>query len=100
LIDGSVVASDDGANRDRLAGILNRVARIGAPAVSLRAASPDLAPALQAASDHAAMLDLELVWNLPVPYSSTNLIALELENEEQARSALSRFSKLATIGTD
>jgi hypothetical protein len=75
------------ANQDRLAGILDRIARIGVPAVSLSAASHDLAQALQASSDHAAMLDLELVWNLPVPYSATNPITLELENEEQAEGA-------------
>jgi Radical SAM superfamily/Coenzyme PQQ synthesis protein D (PqqD) len=75
------------ANQDRLTGILDRIARIEVPAVSLSAASPDLAHAMQAASDHAAMLDLELVWNLPVPYSATNPIALELENHEQAEAA-------------
>ena len=75
------------ANQARMAGILDRVARMGVPAVSLSAASLDLAPALQAARDHAAMLDMELVWNLPVPYSAANPIALELENEEQAEAA-------------
>jgi hypothetical protein len=75
------------ANQERLAGILDRVARMGVPAVSLSAASPELIPVMQAAADHAAMLDMELVWNLPTPYSAANPIALELENEEQVEGA-------------
>ena len=75
------------ANHDRLAGILDRIARIGVSAVSLSAASPDLTPAMRAAADHAAMLDMELVWNLPAPYSADNPIALELENDEQVEGA-------------
>ena len=75
------------ANQDRLAGILDRIARIGVPAVSLSAASPDLTPAMRAAADHAAMLDMELVWNLPAPYSAANPIAFELENDEQVEGA-------------
>ncbi len=75
------------ANHDRLAGILDRIARFGVPAVSLSAATAELIPAMQAAADHAAMLDLELVWNLPAPYSAANPIALELENDEQVDGA-------------
>jgi MoaA/NifB/PqqE/SkfB family radical SAM enzyme len=45
--------------------------------VSLSAADPALAGVLSAARDKAAALQLELVWNLPVPYSARHPVALE-----------------------
>lgn len=55
---------------------------LGLTAVSLSAAEPgqDLAAALAQARDAAAQIGLDLVWDLPVPYSAANPIRLELED--------------------
>ena len=45
-------------------------------------APPGLKEEVQEARQHVARLDLSLIWDLPVPYSSLNPIALEIENEE------------------
>jgi hypothetical protein len=56
---------------------LKRLAGLGVQRVSLSAADPALAGALSAARDRAAALQMELVWNLPVPYSARHPVALE-----------------------
>lgn len=60
-------------------GLLDRLAESGVTAVSLSASNPKLAPALEAARDHTDMLNLPLVWDLPVPYSAVNPVNLELD---------------------
>jgi hypothetical protein len=57
--------------------ILQRLAGMGVRRLSLSAAAPALDHALSATADKAAALQLELVWNLPVPYSARNPVALE-----------------------
>lgn len=57
--------------------ILNRLAEMGVRRVSLSAADPGLSAALRAAGDQAAARQMELVWNLPVPYSALHPVALE-----------------------
>jgi MoaA/NifB/PqqE/SkfB family radical SAM enzyme len=52
---------------------------MGANALSLSTADEGLADELQRSRDTAAMQQLELVWDLPVPYSQNNPVALELE---------------------
>lgn len=52
----------------------------GVRAVSLTTAGEDNG-ALAEARDHAAMLGLDLIWDLPVPYSSRNPISLEAESQ-------------------
>jgi len=61
--------------------ILEGLAEIGVPAVSLSSSETtnDLLMELSEARDHAADLHLDLIWDLPVPYSATNPIALELD---------------------
>lgn len=56
-----------------------RLAEMGANALSLSTADEGLADELQRSRDTAAMQQLELVWDLPVPYSQNNPVALELE---------------------
>jgi hypothetical protein len=56
---------------------LQRLAGLGVQRVSLSAADPALAGALGAARDKIAALKMELVWNLPVPYSARHPVALE-----------------------
>jgi MoaA/NifB/PqqE/SkfB family radical SAM enzyme len=61
--------------------ILEGLAEIGVPAISLSSSetTSDLIVELSEARDHAADLHLDLIWDLPVPYSSTNPITLELK---------------------
>jgi pyruvate-formate lyase-activating enzyme len=74
-------------NKESYAKILRRLAEIGVHAVSLTTSSEELDPELQAARDLAASLDLELVWDLPVPYSAHNPVKLEVPDEELVEGA-------------
>jgi hypothetical protein len=60
---------------------LRRLAEMGVPAVSLSATGkePDVLMALGGAREKAAELGMDLIWDLPVPYSATNPISLEVE---------------------
>ena len=55
---------------------------MGANALSLSASDAGLSEELQNLRDFAAVQQLELVWDLPVPYSRNNPVSLELENAE------------------
>ena len=59
---------------------LDELADHGVTAVSLATSSAD-AELLEQARDHAAALGMDLVWDLPAPYSSQNPITLELEGK-------------------
>ncbi len=61
--------------------VIHRLAEMGTNALSLSVADPEMAEKLQSLRDYAAVQQLELVWDLPVPYSSNNPVSLELENE-------------------
>ncbi len=58
--------------------VLENLAELGVPAVSLTASESNetLAKVLSSARDYAAELDLHLVWDVPAPYSASNPIAL------------------------
>ena len=60
---------------------LKELVEIGVPAISLSTSdtTEKMAKELSEARDYAASLDLDLIWDLPTPYSSTNPIALELD---------------------
>ena len=58
---------------------IQRLAEMGANALSLSAADEGLADELQHLRDMAAMQQLELVWDVPVPYSHNNPVTLELK---------------------
>lgn len=66
-------------NAGQMPACLQRLKSIGTCAISLSAVTPDLRDALQAARDQAAQLGLTLIWDLPVPYSSFNPVAFEME---------------------
>jgi MoaA/NifB/PqqE/SkfB family radical SAM enzyme len=59
--------------------ILERVAKLGVKAVSLSASDPALQGSLIDFHNQAASLGLTLVWDLPVPYSAFNPVALETQ---------------------
>jgi MoaA/NifB/PqqE/SkfB family radical SAM enzyme len=52
---------------------------MGVHAISLSEADRDLTKELQNLRDFAAVLQLDLVWDMPVPYSQNNPVSLELE---------------------
>jgi len=61
---------------------IKMLAKMGANALSLSTAETDLTGELQDLRDFAAAQQLELVWDLPVPYSKNNPVTLELEKAE------------------
>jgi len=70
-------------NASQATQLLDRLATAGVSAVSLSASDPALADELQAVRAYADRLDLSLVWDLPVPYSSINPVALELAEQDK-----------------
>lgn len=63
--------------------ILKRLASTGVQKVSLSTADPALNSELDVARNQAAFAGLELVWNLPVPYSEFNPVALETSSRQK-----------------
>jgi MoaA/NifB/PqqE/SkfB family radical SAM enzyme len=63
--------------------MLEHFAKEGVPAVSLSESDESLSEMLESARQQAANLGLKLVWDLPVPYSTSNPVSLELKNEEK-----------------
>jgi hypothetical protein len=66
-------------NQADIQALLEKLAERGVGSVSLSTSDPALEGALQAARDKTAALNMELVWNIPVPYSRLNPIQLEVE---------------------
>ncbi|MBE9523495.1 MAG: radical SAM protein [Chloroflexi bacterium] len=67
--------------------VLERLAKMGTNAISLSAVSSELNDVLEASREQAAALELSLVWDIPVPYSDHNPIALETVEEQQPQGA-------------
>jgi hypothetical protein len=59
--------------------IMDRLIKMGVKAISLSASDPALHPSLNQYRNEAASLGLSLVWDIPVPYSAFNPIALETQ---------------------
>jgi hypothetical protein len=68
-------------NAPAIPGYLDKLAKMGCAAVSLTAQGTDLNATLLALRDQAAALQMSLIWDLPVPYSAQNPIALEVAGE-------------------
>jgi len=62
--------------------VIDRLAELKVHALSLSESEPGLDLELQNLRNLAAIHQLELVWDMPVPYSQWNPIALELEKDE------------------
>ena len=56
-------------------------------ALSLSAQTEELNETLQNASHQAAEMGISLIWDLPVPYSTRNPVALETEGEQPPQGA-------------
>ncbi len=72
----------DKNNAARAQAILQKLAELGVQNISLSAAENSLTDELLELQSHAAFLGLTLRWDLPVPYSSSNPVAFEIEDEE------------------
>ena len=66
---------------------INRLADRGVHELSLSASDIRFQESLEKAQEKAASLGLELVWNLPVPYSALHPIALENKNFKEPTGA-------------
>jgi MoaA/NifB/PqqE/SkfB family radical SAM enzyme len=61
---------------------MHRLVNIGVKSFSLTASNPGLQNSLIQARNQAASLGLSLVWDLPVPYSAFNPVALETQMDD------------------
>lgn len=78
--------------------LLERLAGMGVKAISVSAASKELAPQLEALRQKIAELELELVWNLPTPYSAMHPVALETGLTDMPQGAGTAFLYLEPDG--
>ena len=67
--------------------LLERLAQMGVNALSLSESSPELHETLQSTAELAAEFELSLVWDVPVPYSVHNPIALATAEDEPPQGA-------------
>jgi organic radical activating enzyme len=70
-------------NASGITELIGKLDDFGVTSISLSDSGPNLDEALDAARQRAAELYLELEWDLPVPYSARNPVALELEEIEE-----------------
>jgi hypothetical protein len=70
-------------NAPSLPGYLDRLAKMGCTAISLSSQGQGLNEMLMALRDQAAALQMTLIWDLPVPYSAQNPVALETAGTEE-----------------
>ena len=66
---------------------IDRLAKMKVNAISLSASDPSLADTLQTLRDYVALQQIELVWDMPVPYSRWNPVSLELADVEVPQGA-------------
>ena len=69
-------------NKDKVMDLIKKLANMSVKSISLSARGPELDHDLLRARDLVADLNMDLVWNLPVPYSAANPIALETVHNE------------------
>ena len=74
----------DEKNVENMPALLEKLAQRGVRAISLSADQSELSEPLSKMRDLAAALSLELVWDLPVPYSALNPIWLEVKEYNPA----------------
>jgi hypothetical protein len=69
-------------SREEIPALIEKLAQMGVKAISLSASSPAFQADLEAARELETSLDIDLIWNLPVPYSELNPLNLETDMEE------------------
>lgn len=78
--------------------LLERLEKMGVKNISVSAASKILAPQLEQLRQRIAQLQLDLVWNLPTPYSAMHPVALETGIGELPQGAGTAFLYLEPDG--
>lgn len=75
-------------NKDRYKTFIQQFSKMKISSLSLSINDPELDKELESARSYAGELELGLVWDLPVPYSSFHPVALELaQHQEQTKGA-------------
>jgi hypothetical protein len=74
-------------NLDQFLNLIQRLAELGVHEISLSTNDANLENALQTAREQVASLGLDLIWNMPVPYSKLHPIALEMDNYKEPSGA-------------
>ena len=74
-------------NQGEIPDLLRRLAQKGVHAISLTTSDPALHDLLHKNRERVADLGMELVWNLPVPYSRNNPVTLEIQEEDGVEGA-------------
>jgi len=69
-------------NIDGFHDLIHKLKELNVCAISLSATSESLDTDLESARDLVAELKIDLVWDIPVPYSSHNPVAVEIEADE------------------
>jgi len=69
-------------NTSTIIDLISKLDDFGVTSLSLSDSGPNLDETMEAARDHAANLDIPLEWDLPVPYSARNPVALEIEEND------------------
>ena len=67
--------------------LIDKLAEAGVSAISLSTNDKSLTARLEKVREHVDERDLELVWDIPVPYSRLNPVTLELESDEEERAS-------------
>ena len=70
-------------NKKTFPALLEKIAKAKVTSISLSAADDSLSEELEKAGEKAAALHMTQVWDLPVPYSSSHPVALELAGSGQ-----------------
>jgi MoaA/NifB/PqqE/SkfB family radical SAM enzyme len=68
-------------NETEISVLLERLASLGVTHLSLSASEEAVHDSLVTARNRAAELNLQLVWDIPVPYSASNPVTLELKSD-------------------
>ena len=70
------------ATRDHMKEILTRLSKMGSNAISLSTSSMEFSQDLENIAQLVTDLQMDLVWDLPVPYSELNPVALETAEDK------------------
>lgn len=70
-------------NTQQIPAIVERLSGLAMPSLSLSTESADLKDVVEHARELAGQYQIELVWDIPVPYSHLNPVALELQETGQ-----------------
>ena len=74
-------------NQERIPKLLQQLAQKEVHAISLTTGDPTLQDVLHKNRERVADLGMELIWNLPVPYSRNNPVTLETQEDDGAEGA-------------